>query len=42
LKLSDAAKALYERKYKFPDSKVAQRSLDYKALEKQARKWKSE
>jgi uncharacterized membrane protein (UPF0182 family) len=42
LKLSDAAKELYERKYKFPDSKVAQRSLDYKALEKQARKWKSE
>jgi protein AbiQ len=42
LKLSDAAKELYERKYTFPDSKVSQRCLDYKFLEKQARKWKSE
>jgi protein AbiQ len=40
LNLSDAAKELYERKYTFPDSRVSQRCLDYKALEEQARKWK--
>ena len=42
MNLSDAAKDLYEKKYTFPESKVAQRCLDYKALEEHAKKWKSE
>ena len=42
MNLSDAAKDLYEKKYAFPESKVAQRCLDYKALEAHAKKWKSE
>ena len=42
MNLSDAAKDLYEKKYTFPYARVAQRCLDYKALEEQAQKWKSE
>ena len=42
MNLSDAAKDLYEKKYAFPDSRISQRCLDYKALEEYARKWKSE
>lgn len=41
LNLSDAAKDLYEKKYTFPDSRIAQRCLDYKYLEEQAKKWKN-
>lgn len=41
MNLSDAAKSLYEKKYLFPESKLAQRCLDYKALEKYAKKWKT-
>ena len=39
LNLADAATSLYEKKYKFPDSKLAQRCLDYKSLEEYAIKW---
>ena len=39
LNLSDAAKDLFKKKYDFPDSKIAQRCLDYKALEEYAKKW---
>ena len=42
MNLSDAAKDLYEKKYAFPDSRVSQRCLDYKALEEYAKKWKNE
>ena len=42
INLSAAAKDLYEKKYFFPDSRVAQRCLDYKALEEHAKKWKTE
>ncbi len=42
MNLSDAAKDLYEKKYSFPDSRVARRCLDYKALEEHAKKWKTE
>jgi hypothetical protein len=42
MNLSDAAKDLYKKKYTFPESKVAQRCLDYKALEEYAKKWKTE
>ena len=41
MNLSDAAKDLYEKKYSFPDSRVSQRCLDYKALEVWAKKWKT-
>ena len=39
LNLEKAATSLYEKKYKFPDSKLSQRCLDYKALEEHATKW---
>ena len=39
MNLSDAAKNVYNKKYAFPDSKLAQRCLDYKALEQHAREW---
>ena len=42
MNISDAAKKLYEKKYTFPDSKISQRCLDYKALEEQAKRWRSE
>jgi hypothetical protein len=42
MNLFDAAKDLYEKKYSFPESRVAQRCLDYKALEEYAKKWKTE
>ncbi len=42
MNLSDAAKKVYNNKYSFPDSRVAQRCLDYKALEEYAKKWKTE
>lgn len=41
MNLPDAAGKLYEKKYAFPDSKVSQRCLDYKALEEHAKKWRS-
>ena len=31
MNLSDAAKDLYEKKYLYPESRLAQRCLDYKA-----------
>jgi protein AbiQ len=39
LNLSEAAEKLYTNKYKFPESKVSQRCLDYKKLEDIALKW---
>ena len=42
MNLSVAAKDLYEKKYAFPNSRVSQRCLDYKALEKYVEKWKNE
>lgn len=42
MNLSDMAKDLYKKKYLYPESRLAQRCLDYKALEEYARKWKTE
>ena len=42
MNLSDMAKDLCKRKYLYPESKLARRCLDYKALEVHARKWKTE
>lgn len=42
MNLSEAAKKVYNQKYAFPDSRLAQRCLDYKALEELAQKWKTE
>ena len=40
LNLQDAAKYVYENKYNFSTSKIAQRCLDFKLLEQYALKWK--
>ncbi len=37
--LDIAAKKIYENKYKFPESAIAKRSLDFKELEKYAKRW---
>ena len=42
MNLSEAAKDIYEKKYIYPESRLAQRCLDYKALEEHAKKWKTE
>ncbi len=41
LDLPTAARKIYDDKYLFPDSRVAQRCLDYKELEKYAKKWEN-
>lgn len=40
LNLDDAAIFIYENKYKYPESKIAKRCLDYKQLEKLSQTWK--
>lgn len=39
MNLCDAARELYEIKYRFPDKPLAARCLDYRALEERARGW---
>lgn len=39
LNLDSAAMFIYENKYRYPQSKIAQRCLDYKQLEEFAKVW---
>ncbi len=40
LDLDVSAQEIYEKKYKFPNSAIAKRCLDYKELERHAKNWK--
>ena len=38
--IPEAAKSLYSKRYRLPDSKVAKRCVDFRALEAIGKKWK--